>query len=94
MKKWIAGLVVAGLAVGAGSIALAAENGKAEFPGVENFKQMLPFMKKMHPNLSEQELQDMFNACHGADKSGNMMNQQGHMINQSNNMMSGNMMKM
>lgn len=31
------------------------------------FEQMLPYMKKMHPNLSNKELKDLFDSMHGAN---------------------------
>lgn len=33
------------------------------------FEQMLPFMKKMHPNLSDKELKDLFDSMHGKNGS-------------------------
>lgn len=34
--------------------------------GNATFEQMKPFMKKMHPNLSDKELEELFNSMHGA----------------------------
>lgn len=64
MKKVVVGLLAAGLVLGAGTAVFAAE-GNQDGQGTMNFGQMLPFMKKAHPNLSEQQLQDMYNSCHG-----------------------------
>ncbi|QIZ67754.1 hypothetical protein HF500_11270 [Geobacillus subterraneus] len=61
MKKAAGGLLAMALALGAGTVVLADTNGPL------TFDQMLPHMKSMHPNLSEQQLQDMYNACHGGN---------------------------
>lgn len=42
----------------------------AQGEGNFNFGQMLPYMKQMHPDLSTDQLQDMYNACHGTSGSG------------------------
>lgn len=65
MKKVWLGLMTAMLAVGVGASAFAAEENRGE--GTFNFGQMLPFMQEMHPNLSNQELQEMYNSCHGTN---------------------------
>lgn len=51
--------------LGAGTFALAQTDQSGE--GTVNFMEMLPFMKEMHPNFSEDELQQMYNACHGSE---------------------------
>jgi hypothetical protein len=61
MKKVIVGILSAAFILGAGSYALAQENEE----GILSFEQMKPFMEKMHPNFSENELKDMYQACHG-----------------------------
>ncbi|MGP3560236.1 hypothetical protein [Geobacillus sp. BK01] len=61
MKKVTGGLLAAALVLGAGTAVLANTNGPL------SFEQMLPHMKSMHPDLSERQLQDMYNACHGAN---------------------------
>jgi hypothetical protein len=45
------------------------------------FKQMLPFMKKMHPNLSEEELKSFYESMHGANGAPSCGNGQGMMGN-------------
>jgi hypothetical protein len=57
------------------------------------FKQMLPQMKQMHPNVSEQQLQEMYNNCkrNGNGMSG-MMN--GKADDMKGNMMNGSMQNM
>ncbi|WP_152394254.1 hypothetical protein [Paenibacillus guangzhouensis] len=62
------------LALGIGTAAYAAEVG----PG--NFREMLPFMKEMHPNYNDTELEQMYNNCH---QSGGNSNNQGKMKNNS-----------
>lgn len=56
-------LIVVGL-FGAGTLAFAqGDQGKA--PWNLSFEQMLPFMQQMHPNLSGDQLKNMYDACHG-----------------------------
>lgn len=56
-KKIIAGLVLL--------LVLLAGTAYAATDGFYNFEDMLPFMKQVHPDWSDQDLQDMYNACHG-----------------------------
>lgn len=68
MKKLTAGLLAAGLVLGAGTAVFAADNQgmvQGQGQGIVNFGQVLPYMKQVHPNLTEQQLQDLYNACHG-----------------------------
>jgi hypothetical protein len=67
MKKLAVGLFSAALILGAGTAVFAAGNNGDSL----SFDKMLPFMQKMHPDSSKEELQDMYNACHGE---GGMMN--------------------
>jgi len=39
-----------------------------------NFGQMLPYMQQMHPDLSTNELQGLYNSCHGTTGSSNSNN--------------------
>ena len=64
MKKLILGVLAIVLVLGAGS-AFANSDGDGE--GTFNFGQMLPFMKQMHPGWSDEELKEMYNACHGTN---------------------------
>jgi hypothetical protein len=68
MKKWAVGLISSALILGAGSAVFAAgtSNSDIEF----SFEKMLPFMEKMHPNSSKEELKEMYDSCH---KDGGMM---------------------
>jgi uncharacterized protein YxeA len=68
MKKILIGIMSLAFVLGAGTFALAQtdESGEATL----NFKEMLPFMKEMHPDFSDDELQQMYKACHGTDEAG------------------------
>ncbi|MDT3425773.1 hypothetical protein J2Z22_001292 [Paenibacillus forsythiae] len=55
-KLWI-GIGAIVLTLGIGTAVYAADTGS------KTFEQMLPFMKKMHPNLTEQQLNDMHKSC-------------------------------
>ncbi|MED4204380.1 hypothetical protein [Neobacillus mesonae] len=69
MKKLAVGMMSAALILGAGTAVFAAGNsGQSD---VLSFEKMLPFMQKMHPDFSKDELKDMYKACHGE---GGMMN--------------------
>ncbi|WP_028986188.1 hypothetical protein [Thermicanus aegyptius] len=64
MKKTLAiALIVVGL-LGIGTVAFAQGNNPTA-PWNLNFDQMLPFMKQMHPNWSTDQLNEMYNDCHG-----------------------------
>lgn len=66
MKKWMIGILSATFILGAGTLALAQENSDG---GKLNFGQMKPNMEKMHPDLSDKQLKDMYQSCHGANNS-------------------------
>ncbi|QWU13289.1 hypothetical protein SAMN04487895_11830 [Paenibacillus sophorae] len=86
-KLWI-GIGVIVLTLGIGTAVYAADAGNA------GFQQMLPFMKKMHPNLSEQQLNDMHKSCEEHNGSmGTMMKSGGSgMMKNMGSMMSGSSM--
>jgi hypothetical protein len=63
MKKLAVGLFSAALILGAGTAVFAAGN-NGENGGLK-FEEMLPFMQKMHPDSSKDELKEMYKACHG-----------------------------
>lgn len=46
----------------------------AQGEGNFNFGQMLPYMQQMHPDLSTEQLQDMYDSCHGTGDSGASQN--------------------
>lgn len=62
-KKWFAGLGIAVLTFGIGTAVYADANQMS-------FQDMLPFMKQMHPGASEQQLNEMYQNCHGNDQEG------------------------
>ncbi|GAA0135187.1 hypothetical protein YSY43_20270 [Paenibacillus sp. YSY-4.3] len=64
----IIGAVV--LTIGIGTAAYAAEAGPSAF------RDMLPFMKEMHPNLNDSQLEQMYNSCH--QREGNAASQGMH----------------
>lgn len=65
MKKLIVGIVTIALVLTLGSAVYAESNDGGQ--GTFNFGQMLPFMKQVHPDFSEQQLKDMYNNCHGTN---------------------------
>ncbi|KJB86494.1 hypothetical protein AZ66_18555 [Paenibacillus sp. E194] len=77
-NKFIAIVGATVLTLGIGTAVYAADVN----PGT--FKDMLPFMKEMHPNMNDSELEQMYNNCH--QRRGNS-NYQGMM--QNNSMMQG-----
>lgn len=72
-KTMIAGIGALVLTLSIGTAVYAADAGKSP---VETFKDMLPHMQQMHPDLKEKELKDMHKDCR---KSGDSM--QDHMRN-------------
>lgn len=58
-KKMVISVVALALVLSVGTVAYA--QGEGSF----NFGQMLPHMKQMHPDLTTEELQDLYNSCHG-----------------------------
>lgn len=87
MKKvWIV-LAAVAMVLALGTAVYAATD---EDPG---FQQMLPQMKQMHPDVSEQQLQEMYNNCSssGNGMSGMMNGGAGGMMQ---NMMNGSMENM
>jgi hypothetical protein len=83
MKKFAVGIFSAALILGAGTAVFAAGN-----PGPDNglsFEKMLPFMEKMHPDSSKEELEVMYDACHGTNGMMNDVNETG---SKTENMMS------
>lgn len=64
-KKLIAVITATALVLGIGSVAMANSDGD----GFENFnfKDMLPFMQEMHPNIDEEQLEEMYELHHGED---------------------------
>ena len=52
--------------------------------GLFNFQEMKPLMEKVHPDLSTQELEQMYNSCHG--EGGMMQGNTEHTQNMMNNL--------
>lgn len=85
MKKIIMfGLMAIVLLIGAGTTALAHNSNNS---GDKNtmFERALPLMKEMHPNLTEQEIKNMYDLCfsdHGqASNATPSINSNGHNTN-------------
>ncbi|MEW9669005.1 FAD/FMN-containing dehydrogenase [Ammoniphilus sp. 3BR4] len=73
MRKLIVGGVVTALLLAGGIGAVwAVEDVTPTPPDAKTFEEMLPFMKKMHPDVTDETLKEVFNACHG-DGAGGMM---------------------
>ncbi|MHC0038488.1 hypothetical protein [Pseudoneobacillus sp. C159] len=72
MKKWSVGLLCSALVFGAGTAVFAA--GTSNLDNEFSFENILPFMEKMHPNSSKEDLKEMYDTCH---KNGGMMNENG-----------------
>ncbi|KAA9012538.1 hypothetical protein [Niallia endozanthoxylica] len=66
MKKKLAiGLLTGAILLGgASTMAFAQTNNDVNGNGLFNFGQMKPYMEKMHPDLSNQELKQMYDSCH------------------------------
>ena len=63
-KKLVIGLLTGAILLGgAGTYAYAQTDG---------FQEMKPFMEKMHPELSSNELEQMYEECHGDGENGMM----------------------
>ena len=75
-KKLVIGLLTGAIMLRwSGTYAYAQTNG---------FQEMKPFMEKMHPELSENELEEMYKKCHGDGENG-MMHGDKHRQNMMNN---------
>ncbi|UNK20952.1 hypothetical protein MNQ98_13430 [Paenibacillus sp. N3/727] len=81
-NKFLAGIGVAVLTFGLGTMVYADVNDLS-------FQDMLPFMKQMHPGASEQQLNEMYESCHG--NNGGMMRSGGQTSRDAVN--SGHMMR-
>lgn len=81
MKRLWIGIATIAMVLGigtAGAYTATADNGTDDNGKVNNesfFEQMLPRAKQMHPDLSEEQIQEMYNNCHGRGITGaGMMN--------------------
>lgn len=79
MKKFISGLLVLVSAFVLATAVFAANKNDNN-----DWKEMLPMMKQMHPNLSEEQLQKMYEQCRNTKNMDQMMDQMmEHMMNNS-----------
>lgn len=62
MKKFLLSILTASLIIGIATAAMAQQDKEVDSL---NFEEMKPFMEKMHPNFSDDELKNMFESCHG-----------------------------
>ncbi|WP_121615566.1 hypothetical protein [Virgibacillus halodenitrificans] len=63
MKRIVIGALTGAFILGSATFVSAGvnQNGEEFF----NFEQMRPYMEEMHPGLSTEQHQEMFNNCHG-----------------------------
>lgn len=62
-KKLIIVITAMVFGLGIGTVALA--NSDSEVFENFNFQEMLPFMQNMHPNFDDEQLEEMYESCHG-----------------------------
>lgn len=80
MKKIWIGLTALVLTVGIGTVgayAATADSDSNSGTGKHFFERMLPHAKQMHPELTDQQLQEMYQSCHNGNGNGagrSMMN--------------------
>lgn len=78
MKKVWLGITTVVLVMGigtAGAYAASADNNNNTGGDRSFFEQMLPHAKQMHPELSDQQIEQMYNSCHNGNGRGQgMMN--------------------
>lgn len=65
MKKTVLTLFSAALILGASTSAFAEE--KKEGKGIFNFGKMKTMMQEMHPGMTDDDLKEMYNQCHGTN---------------------------
>src|SRR5699024_344930 len=71
MKKLVIGILTGAVLLGSATFVAAESNGNGFF----NFEEMKPYIEEMHPNLSPEQQEEMFNNCHG--ENGMMQNNTG-----------------
>ncbi|MBP1949953.1 hypothetical protein [Virgibacillus litoralis] len=66
-KKLLAIALAAFVTLGIGNVVFA--HGAADNGGENgwSFEDMVPFMKDMHPNMDQQEMEQMYQDCHGSN---------------------------
>lgn len=77
MKKLLLSILTASLIIGIATAAMAQQDKEVN---PLNFEEMKPFMEKMHPNFSDDELNKMFESCHG--ENGMMRNMNSDKMNE------------
>ena len=70
LRKFAVGMFSIALILGAGTAVFAAGNPDKG----RSFEEMLPLMEKMHPDFTTEELEGMYNDCHGSE---GIMNESG-----------------
>ena len=71
MKKLVIGILTGAVLLGSATFVAAESNGNGFF----NFEEMKPYIEEMHPNLSPEQQEEMFNNCHS--ENGMMQNNTG-----------------
>lgn len=74
MKRVLLGTLCATFLLGAGTVVFATTNTNEENKTL-SFEKMKPLMEEMHPDLSNDELEDMYQTCHGKTENQNIENQ-------------------
>ncbi|MDP5275787.1 CUE domain-containing protein [Chengkuizengella axinellae] len=69
-KRWI--LILAVIMVFSIGTTIYANGTDQEENSITNFDEVLSFFKQMHPDWSDEQLEDMYNDCHGDEN--NMQN--------------------
>ncbi|MNC53294.1 hypothetical protein D3C75_1026900 [compost metagenome] len=54
----------------AGAYAASVDNNNSTSSNQSFFERMLPFAKQMHPNLTDQQIKDMYNNCQSSSGAG------------------------
>lgn len=65
MRKLMIGMLTIALVLVVGTAVYADSNEQGQ--GTVNFGQMLPMMQQVHPDLTKQQLQEMYTNCHGTN---------------------------
>ncbi|WP_410768889.1 FAD/FMN-containing dehydrogenase [Fontibacillus sp. BL9] len=77
MKKIWIGLTAAVLVMGIGTVGAYAatidNNGTGKSENQNFFERMLPYAKQMHPDLSDEQIKEMYDNCHGGNGTQGMM---------------------
>lgn len=71
MKKLVIGILTGAILIGGATFVAAEPNGN----GIPNFEKKQPCIEEMHPNLTPEQQEEMFNNCRG--KNGMMQKNNG-----------------